>query len=72
VIRPSSATIAATQAGRIKEAGRPPQESYALVTYPGAIIATSRHPALAQAFMDLLLGPVGQQILARWGFQPPL
>ena len=66
------ATDAATRAGRIKEAGRPPQESYTPVTYPGAIIATSRHPALAQAFMDLLLSPAGQQILARWGFQPPL
>ena len=66
------ATDAATRAGRIKEAGRPPQESYAPVAYPGAIIAASRHPALAQAFMDLLLGPAGQQILARWGFQPPL
>ena len=65
-------TDAATRAGRIKEAGRPPQESYAPVTYPGAIIATSRHPALAQAFMDLLLSPAGQQVLARWGFQPPL
>ena len=66
------ATDAATRAGRIKEAGRPPQESYTPVTYPGAIIAASRHPALAQAFMDLLLNPAGQQILARWGFQPPL
>ena len=65
-------TDAATRGGRIKEIGRPPQESYAPVTYPGAIIATSRHPALAQAFMDLLLGPTGQQILARLGFQPPL
>ena len=65
-------TDAAMRAGRIKEAGRPPQESYAPVTYPGAIVATSRHPALAQAFLDLLLGPAGQQILARWGFQPPL
>jgi molybdate transport system substrate-binding protein len=64
-------TDAATRAGRIKEAGRPPQESYAPVTYPGAIVAASRQPALAQAFMELLLGPAGQQILARWGFQPP-
>ena len=58
--------------GAVKEAARPPQTSYAPVAYPGAIIAASRHPALAQAFMDRLLGPAGQQILARWGFQPPL
>jgi len=65
-------TDAATRVDRIKEAGRPPQESYTPVTYPGAIIATSQHPALAQAFMDLLLSPAGQLVLARWGFQPPL
>jgi molybdate transport system substrate-binding protein len=65
------ATDAGTRAGRIKEAGRPPQESYAPVIYPGAILAASRHPALAQAFLDLLLSPPGQQVFARWGFQPP-
>ena len=64
-------TDAATRAGRIKEAGRPPQESYAPVIYPGAIVAASKHPALARAFMDLLLSPAGQQVLGRLGFQPP-
>ncbi len=66
------ATDAASRAAQVKEAGRPPQESYAPVIYPGAIVAASRHPALAQAFMELLLSAAGQQILARWGFQPPL
>jgi len=65
-------TDAATRAGQVKVAGQPPQESYTPVTYPGAIVAASREPALAQAFMGLLLSPDGQQILARYGFQPPL
>jgi len=43
------ATDAAARAGRIREAGRPPQDSHTPVTYPGAVIASSRQPALAQA-----------------------
>jgi molybdate transport system substrate-binding protein len=65
-------TDAAVQAGQVKEAGRPPQDSYSPVTYPGAIVAASRQTSLAQAFLDLLLGPAGQQVLARHGFQRPL
>ena len=64
-------TDAATRAGRIKEAGQPPQDSYTPVTYPGAVVAASKQPALAQAFLDLLLSPAGQQVLARFGFQRP-
>ncbi len=67
-----STTDAAVRARQVTEAGRPPQESYTPVTYPGAIIAASRQPALAQAFLDLLLSPAGQQVLARYGFQPPV
>ena len=31
----------------------------------------SRHVALGEAFMELLLGQEGQTILGRLGFQPP-
>ena len=65
-------TDAAVRAGQVKEAGRPPQESYTPVTYPGAIVASSRQPTLAQAFVDLLLSPAGQQVFTRRGFQRPL
>lgn len=64
-------TDAALRADRVKEVGRLPQASYTPVTYPGAIVAASPQPALAQAFLDLLLGPVGQRVLARYGFAPP-
>jgi len=64
-------TDAAIRAGRIKEASRPPQESYTPVTYPGAVVTASKQPALAQAFLDLLLSPAGRQVLARFGFQKP-
>ena len=65
-------TDAAARTGQVKVAGWPPLESYTPVTYPGAIVAASRQPALAQAFMNLLLSSAGQQVLARYGFQPPL
>lgn len=65
------ATDAATRAGRIKEVGRPPQESYTPVTYPGAVIAASPQAAIAQAFLDFVASPSGQKVLARYGFQQP-
>jgi molybdate transport system substrate-binding protein len=38
--------------------------------YPIAPILNSPSPALARAFMDLVLSPTGQAVLARYGFQP--
>lgn len=64
-------TDAALRTDRVKEVGRLPQASYTPVTYPGAIVAASPQPALAQAFLDLLLGPAGQRVLTRYGFAPP-
>lgn len=64
-------TDAALRAGRIKEAFRPPTDSYRPVTYPVAVVAASKHQAVAQAFIDLLVGPDGQRVLSRLGFQPP-
>ncbi len=55
--------------GAVREAFRPPQSSYAAVTCPAAVVAGSRYPALGEAFISLLLGPDGQAILARLGFQ---
>ncbi len=63
-------TDVAVRAGRVREAFRPPLESYRPVTYPVAVVAASKHPSVAQAFIDLLLGPEGQAVLSRLGFQP--
>jgi molybdate transport system substrate-binding protein len=57
--------------GSVKEAFRPPQNSYAPVTYPAAVVAGSAQPTLAEAFIALLLSRDGQDILARLGFLPP-
>lgn len=64
-------TDAATRAANVKEAFRPPEDTYRPVVYPAAVVATSRHRALGQSFLDLLTGRDGQATLARLGFQPP-
>ena len=64
-------TDAALRADRVKEAFRPGEDTYRPVTYPVALVKESKEPALAQAFLDLLVGPDGRTVLARFGFQPP-
>jgi molybdate transport system substrate-binding protein len=64
-------TDAASRAQGVKEAFRPPEDSYRPIVYPGAVVAASRHARLAQAFLDLLGASSGQAVLARFGFQPP-
>ena len=55
----------------VKEAFRPPEDSYRPVVYPGAVVAAAKQPALGQAFLDLLGGAQGRTVLSRFGFQPP-
>jgi molybdate transport system substrate-binding protein len=64
-------TDAATRARGVKQAFRPPEDTYRPVTYPVAVVKSSRQPALARAFVALLLSRDGQATLARLGFQPP-
>jgi len=64
-------TDAATRAQGVKEAFRPPDDTYRPVVYPGAVVAASKQAALALGFLDALSSPQGRAILARFGFQPP-
>jgi molybdate transport system substrate-binding protein len=64
-------TDVAARARGLKEAFRPPDDSYRPVVYPGAVVAASRRGGLARAFLDLLGGTPGRAVLARFGFQPP-
>ncbi len=64
-------TDAAVRGREVKEAVRPPEDTYRPVTYPVAVVKDTRQPALAAAFIDLLAGRDGQQVLARFGFLPP-
>lgn len=64
-------TDVAIRGGRVREAFRPPEDTYSPVIYPAAVLKDSRQPALAQAFLSALQSPEGQALLARLGFQPP-
>ena len=65
------ATDATVRRERVKEAFRPPEDTYRPVTYPVAVVKDSKLAALAQAFVDLLVGPEGRAVLGRLGFLPP-
>jgi molybdate transport system substrate-binding protein len=64
-------TDAATRSQGVKEAFRPPEDTYRPVVYPGAVVAASKQPALGKDFLDLLGGPQGRAVLERFGLQPP-
>ncbi|HEY2723714.1 MAG TPA: molybdate ABC transporter substrate-binding protein [Pseudonocardiaceae bacterium] len=48
-----------------------PETQKAINKYPIAVIKTSKQAKYAQAFMDFVLGPQGQQALAAAGFGKP-
>jgi molybdate transport system substrate-binding protein len=64
-------TDAVTRGRQVREALRPPEDTYRPVLYPVAVVAGARHPAIAQAFVDLLTSPDGRTVLGRFGFLPP-
>jgi molybdate transport system substrate-binding protein len=64
-------TDAAARGQAVKEAFRPGEDTYRPVVYPAAVVTGARQPALARAFIDLLVSREGQAVLARYGFQPP-
>ena len=64
-------TDAAVRATRVKEAFRPGEDTYRPVVYPAAVVKDSRQPALARAFVELLVSADGRAVLTRLGFQPP-
>jgi molybdate transport system substrate-binding protein len=64
-------TDAAVRSSRVKEAFRPPEDSYRPVIYPVAVVKDSKHRTLAEAFIERLTGRDGQAVLTRLGFQLP-
>ncbi|MDD4701654.1 MAG: molybdate ABC transporter substrate-binding protein, partial [Desulfovibrio sp.] len=41
------------------------------VTYPIAVALTGSNPKMGQAFLDFVLSPEGQTVLAKYGFAKP-
>ena len=64
-------TDLAARAAGVTEAFRLPEDTYQPVIYPAAAVTASRQPALAGAFIELLLSREGRAVLGRLGFQPP-
>jgi molybdate transport system substrate-binding protein len=48
-----------------------PLKEHRPISYPIAIVAASPKPAAAQHWLDYVLSPEGQALLARFGFGPP-
>ena len=48
-----------------------PSQFNVTAEYPIAVIRDTGQPELAREFVDFVLGPEGQRILAQWGFSPP-
>jgi molybdate transport system substrate-binding protein len=48
-----------------------PDDQNLIATYPIAVVNSSKHTADAQGFMDYVLSPSGQKVLADYGFLPP-
>jgi molybdate transport system substrate-binding protein len=47
-----------------------PDNLNTIATYPIAVVNDSTAPTQAQAFVDYVLGPNGQEVLTRYGFIP--
>jgi molybdate transport system substrate-binding protein len=62
-------TDAAAAASSVETIAIPP-ELNVVAQYPIAAVKSSRQPALAREFIELVLSPAGQEILARFGFRP--
>jgi molybdate transport system substrate-binding protein len=63
-------TDAVSRGRQVKQAFRPGADTYGPVLYPVAVVTAAAQPALAQAFLDLLVRREGQAVLARHGFLP--
>jgi len=58
-------------AGDKAEAVTIPNDINVVAKYPIASVKASTHADVDQAFIDFVLGPDGQQILAKFGFMAP-
>lgn len=47
-----------------------PADLNVVAVYPIALVQDAPNPAMAQAFIDLVLSAEGQAVLAKWGFGP--
>ena len=61
----------AASSGGVTVVAKAPEGSSEPIAYPVAGIAGTRYPEDARAFVEMLAGPEGRTILARYSFLPP-
>jgi molybdate transport system substrate-binding protein len=61
----------AVAAGAAVDVVRVPEADEIVATYPIAVVAEAGAPEVAQAFVEFVLGPTGQELLGAAGFGPP-
>lgn len=64
------ATDGAARLDRVRLAFAFAEDTHRPIVYPAAVIAGSRHPAVARAFVEFLAGREAQAVLGRLGFEP--
>ena len=60
----------AAAVGDVRSLDIVPTDSHEPIVYPAAVVGRSSIPALAERFVEFLLGPEAQAIFRRNGFQP--
>ncbi len=63
------ATDGVQRLGRVRLAFAFPADTHRPIVYPAAVVASSRQPALARAFVEFLTGREAQAVLGRLGFE---
>ncbi|HET7213478.1 MAG TPA: molybdate ABC transporter substrate-binding protein [Terriglobia bacterium] len=63
------ATDVAIAGGKVRQVAEAPAGTYGPIRYPIAAIKGCAHPEAAKQFIQLVLSPEGQSILARYGFR---
>lgn len=65
------ATDGVARLGRVRLAFAFPADTHRPITYAAAVVAATRHPDLARAYVEWLTGREAQTALGRAGFEPP-
>ncbi len=54
---------------KVRIVAKAPSDSHSAIIYPGAVIAASKNPTEAKAFMQFVTSAEGQAILVKYGFK---
>ncbi len=61
--------IGSHESQKVKVVAAAPADSHSPIIYPGAVIAATKNPDEAKAFMQYLSSPEAQDIFVKYGFK---